>query len=217
MSMAFGIVILLSLATLVYGKSLFATYPFCEHINQNECITYMSTVKCVQFVWAIRSCCLHGIRWREIRCEIRKTWNSIKYFESDISCLHVFNWINMWLLLSWSHLCEPLLFVSTRSAYTLYYALIIIIKLIHSNSTLKYGSDFSDYFCCCQIVVKNQHFDTHRSCFLHQIYNAQIALSPIIHAEEYFFFSLSAKTQRCRTNDKLEQKHMVKFIFCTIN
>lgn len=125
----------------------------------------------------------------------------------------------MCLLLSWYHLCEPLLFVSTRSAYTLYYALIIIIiiKPIQFNSTLKYASDFSDYFCCCQFVVeKNQNSDAHRSCFLHQIYNAKIALSPIIHAEEYYF-SLSAKTQRCRTNDKLEQKHMVQFIFCTIN
>lgn len=214
MSMAFGIVILLSLATLVYGKSLFATYPFCEHINQNECITYMSTVKCVQFVWAIRSCCLHGIRWREIRCEIRKTWNSIKYFESDISCLHVFNWINMWLLLPWSHLCKPLFFLSTRSAYTLYHALIIIIKLIHSNSTLKYASDFSDYFCCCQIVVKKPALRYSSIMFFAS--NLQCTNRAQFHAEEYFFF-LSTKTQRCRTNDKLEQKHMVKFIFCTIN
>lgn len=217
MSMAFGIVILLSLVTLVYGKSLFATYPFCEHINQNECITYMSTVKCVQFVWAIRSCCLHGIRWREIRCEIRKTWNSIKYFESDVSCLHVFNWINMWLLLSWSHLCEPLLFVSTRSAYTLYHALIIIIKLIQFNSTLKYASNFSDYFCCCQIVVEKSSTSIlidHVFCIKSTMHKSRSVPSSM---QKNTFFSFSAKTQRCRTNDKLEQKHMVKFIFCTIN
>lgn len=157
MSMAFGIVILLSLATLVYGKTLFATFPFCEHINQNECITYMSTVKYVQFVWAIRSCCLHGIRWerREIRSNNSNRISFVCTFSIELICVRYCH----------GHIyADPLLFVSTRFAYTLYYALIIIItKLIQFNSTLKYASDFSDY---CQFVVeKNQHFDAHRSCF----------------------------------------------------
>lgn len=150
MSMAFGIVILLSLATLVYGKSLFATYPFCEHINQNECITYMSTVKCVQFVWAIRSCCLHGIRWarREIRSNNSNRISFVCTFSIELICVcycHGIIYANPYSLFPFA---LPIRFIDAL--------IIIIIKPIQFNSTLKYASDFSDYFCCCQFVVEKK-------------------------------------------------------------